>query len=70
LLHTRGTLVANRRNISTPPEDDDVWEAAEAVAAALGQPLSRVVAKALRAHEPIRIYVASREPATASAGTG
>jgi hypothetical protein len=59
--------VANRRNISTPAEDDDAWEAAEAVAATLGVPLSRVVASALREYAPIRIHVAGRETAEATA---
>ena len=57
--------MANRRIISTPPGDDDVWEAAEAVAATLGVPLSRVVASALREYAPIRVHVAGREPVPA-----
>lgn len=59
--------MANRRNISTPPEDDDAWEAAEAVAATLGIPLSRVVASALREYAPIRVHVAAQEPVPAGA---
>jgi antitoxin component of RelBE/YafQ-DinJ toxin-antitoxin module len=58
--------VANRRIISTPPGDDDVWEAAEAVAATLGVPLSRVVASALREYAPIRVHEAAQEPVPAA----
>jgi hypothetical protein len=59
--------VALRRTLSTPPEDSDAWEAAEAVAATLDMPLSRLVAQALREHAPVRVWMASRENVPAAA---
>jgi hypothetical protein len=57
--------VALRRTLSTPAEDSDAWEAADAVAATLGIPLSRLVAQALREYAPIRVHAAAREPVPA-----
>lgn len=58
--------MALRRTLSTPAEDSDAWEAAEAVASTLGIPLSRLVAQALREYAPVRVHVAGREPVTAA----
>jgi hypothetical protein len=50
-------VTVRRRNLSTPPEDDALWAAAQTVADMLGQSLSRLVAKALRDYDPIRVYL-------------